>query len=253
MSRFLLLTVLLSAVLSSNYLKLTYQDKIVRCAITTVRRGCVLNLYINDKDNLVAFSSTGMSVQYEWRSISISRFICDAKCGHGSQSYTLGAVDLTVNEAVFIGLVLGGVSFPFLTFCVVRVWWKRRKRRRDARNIYIVPAPTARDRARYPSNTPTVDFLRGPRHEVRTSQHTGPAVCIIEELGTIPVHAPPTAPAVYRLEELPRLPTTFPVHAAPTAPNEELILAPVPALHIAPVEALPSYEQALELEKAADI
>ena len=251
MSRFLLLTVLLSAVLSSYYLKLTYQDKIVRCIMTTVRRGCVLNLYINDKDNMVASSSTEMSVQYEWKSISISTFLCDAKCGHVSQSYTLGPVKFTVNRAVFIGLVLGGALFLPLTCLGLTVCRDRRQKRRDARNRVPDPPPpvsfaTSRDTARYHSNTPAVDSLRGPRHEVRTSQHTGPAS--------------------YRREELPRSP--------PTVPREELSLAPVHApptasrgvrnlehaLHIAPVEApplyeqaLPSYEQALEMILATDI
>ena len=243
MSRFLLLTVLLSAVLPWNYaedLKLTYQDKIVTCTITAVRvttRNCEVNLYIDDISSRVAFNGSGITVQVEWRSIYEAKFICRAHCRNDFRSFTLGPVEFTVNKGVIIGLIVGGALFLPLTCLGLVVCRDQRRKRRDARNRVPDPPPpvsfaTSTDTVRYHRNTHTLDSLRGPRHEVRTFQHTGPAS--------------------YRREELRLLPTTFPVHAPAAAPREELILAPVPAPHIFPIEAPPSYEQALELEKAAD-
>ena len=248
MSRFLLLTVLLSAVLPSNYaegLKLTYQNWIVTCTTTPVReRDCVLNLYEGNQYTVVAQNATGITVQYQYKTVMIAKFICGVKCGHGTQSYILDRVEITVNMALFIGILFVGASFPFLAIWCVEVWWKQRKRRRNARNIAPHPPPpvssaTSRDRARFHRNTPTVDSLRGPRDEMRTFQHTGPTSYRREELP----RSPPTVPR----EE----PSLAPVHAPPTASRRDLNSKHTP--HIAPVEALPSYEQALEMISATDI
>ena len=232
MSRFLLLTVLLSAVLPWNYakdLKLTYQDKIVTCTMITVReRGCVLNLYMGDRYNLVA-KNAGITVQYEFKSFAMEGFFCDARC----RTHTIGPVEFTVNVATYIGLIVGTGAFPCLIFWCVTVLKKQiKKRRTDLERA-------TGSNAQYYRNTPTVEPLMGPRHEVRASQHTGPASYRREELP----RSPPTVPR----EE----PSLAPVHAPPTASRGELNLEYIP--HIAPVEALPSYEQALEMISATDI
>ena len=216
---------LLSAVLPSNYaedLKLTYQDWIVTCTMITVtEKDCVLNLHMGNKYNLVAENATGITVQYEFRTLMIETFICDARCG--KYSSLLDRVEIKVNEAAFLGLLLSAAASPFLIYCGVTVWKKQRKKRRNDLNR------AARSYDQFHRNTPTVDSLWGPRHEVRTSYRR-------EEL-------PPTVPR----EEL----SLAPFHAPPTASRGKLNLEHVP--HIAPGETLPSYEQALEMILATDI
>ena len=114
---------------ASHVLQISWRDKILQCSIHNVlglvwfdQQDCLIFMYINNER---VAAETGLTLQYEYKKLILSKVRCQAQCENTKyKDHNITPAQLEINRTIFIGLCAGaGVAFIFLliaVFCGVR-------------------------------------------------------------------------------------------------------------------------------------